>query len=58
LCRLTFFVPQSAGLGIGISILTYAGQIEMGVIADAGLVHDPVTIARDITTELRLLVRL
>lgn len=54
--RITFFVPQSAGLGVGISIFTYAGQIEMGVIADAGLVPDPVAIARDITTELRRLV--
>lgn len=54
--RMTFFVPQSAGLGMGISIFTYAGQIEMGVIADAGLVPDPTAIARDITTELRRLV--
>lgn len=51
--RLTFFVPQSAGLGVGISIFTYAGNIEMGVIADAGLVPDPTAIARDIATELR-----
>lgn len=54
--RLTFFVPQSAGLGMGISIFTYAGQIEMGVIADSGLVPEPTAIARDITTELRRLV--
>jgi WS/DGAT/MGAT family acyltransferase len=54
--RITFFVPQSAGLGMGISIFTYAGRIEMGVIADAGLVPDPTAIARDITTELRRLV--
>ena len=55
--RMNFFVPQSAGLGVGISIFTYAGQIEMGVIADAGLVPDPTAIARGITTELRNLVR-
>jgi hypothetical protein len=30
---------------IGISIMTYAGQIQMGVIADSGLVSDPTTIA-------------
>ena len=54
---LTFFVPQSAMLGIGISIMTYAGQIQMGVIADSGLVPDPVAIARDITRELRRLVK-
>ena len=55
--NLTFFVPQSAGLGIGISIMTYAGYIQMGVIADAGLVSDPAAITRDMTTELRLLIR-
>jgi diacylglycerol O-acyltransferase / wax synthase len=53
--RLTFFVPQSAGLGIGVSIMTYAGQIEIGVIADAGLVPDPAGIGRDITKELDIL---
>ncbi len=54
--RLVFFVPQSAGLGIGISIMTYAGQIQMGVIADAGLIPDPEPITHDIATELRLLI--
>jgi len=57
LSGLTFFVPQSAMLGIGISIMTYAGQIQMGVIADSGLVPDPVAIARDITRELHRLVK-
>jgi WS/DGAT/MGAT family acyltransferase len=58
LVNLTFFVPQSAMLGIGISIMTYAGDIQVGVIADAGLVPEPTAIARDITAELRALVRL
>ncbi len=55
--HLTFFVPQSAMLGIGISIMTYAGQIQMGVITDSGLVSDPLTVARDITRELRELIK-
>ncbi|MFI5286355.1 MAG: wax ester/triacylglycerol synthase family O-acyltransferase [Candidatus Dormibacteria bacterium] len=55
--RMTFFVPQSAMLGIGISIMTYAGQIQMGVIADAGLVPDPLVITRGITEELRKLIK-
>src|ERR1035437_5735476 len=58
LVNLTFFVPQSAMLGIGISVMTYAGDIQVGVIADAGLVPEPAAIARDITAELRALVRL
>ena len=53
--NLTFFVPQSAMLGLGISIMTYAGNIQMGVIADSGLVPDPVTIARQIMREMRTL---
>jgi diacylglycerol O-acyltransferase len=55
--HMTFFVPQSAMLGIGISVMTYAGQIQMGVIADAGLVPDPTAISADITHELRELVK-
>jgi len=55
--HMTFFVPQSAMLGIGISVMTYAGQIQVGVIADAGLVPDPTTISAGITHELRELVK-
>jgi hypothetical protein len=45
-------------LGIGISIMTYAGDIQIGVIADSGLVSDPLAITRDITRELRVLTAL
>lgn len=55
--HMTFFVPQSAMLGVGISIMTYAGEIQMGVIADAGLVPDPTAITHDITEELRALIK-
>jgi diacylglycerol O-acyltransferase len=55
--HMTFFVPQSAMLGIGVSIMTYAGQIQMGVIADAGLVPDPLVITRGVTEELRQLIK-
>ncbi len=36
-----FWVPQSGRLGLGISILSYAGNIYVGVATDAGLVPDP-----------------
>ena len=36
-----FWVPQSGRLAIGISILSYAGNVQVGVAADAGLVPDP-----------------
>ena len=38
---LMFWVPQSGHLGLGVSILSYAGQVWMGVITDEGLVPDP-----------------
>lgn len=39
-----FWVPQSGGIGMGVSILSYDGRIHFGVITDAGLVPDPATI--------------
>lgn len=39
--NLMFWVPQSGRLGLGISILSYAGNIYVGIATDAGLVPDP-----------------
>ncbi len=36
-----FWVPQSGHLGLGVSILSYAGQVRLGVATDAALVPDP-----------------
>ena len=36
-----FWEPQSGGIGMGVSILSYDGRIQFGVITDAGLVPDP-----------------
>ncbi|MEM9385365.1 MAG: wax ester/triacylglycerol synthase family O-acyltransferase [Pseudomonadota bacterium] len=41
---MTFWVPQSGRLGMGVSIMSYAGEVRLGVITDAGLVPDPQTI--------------
>lgn len=38
---LMFWVPQSGRLGLGISILSYASNIHLGVATDAALVPDP-----------------
>ena len=43
---LEFWVPQSGGIGMGISILSYDGRVQFGVITDAGLVPDPARIVR------------
>lgn len=39
-----FWVPQSGGIGIGISLLSYAGEVGFGVVADAHRVPDPAAI--------------
>ncbi len=39
--RLIFWVPQSGDIGLGISILSYAGNVQFGLIADALRVPDP-----------------
>lgn len=53
--KLNFWVPQSGKLGIGFSILSYAGSISIGVIVDAGLVDDPELILDGFKRELDLL---
>jgi diacylglycerol O-acyltransferase len=39
--ELFFWVPQSGRLGLGISIISYAGHVRLGLASDAGLVPDP-----------------
>ena len=53
--KLNFWVPQSGKLGIGFSILSYAGSISIGVIVDAGLVDDPELILDGFKRELAFL---
>lgn len=36
-----FWVPQTGSIGMGISILSYDGQVHFGLITDAKLVADP-----------------
>ena len=36
-----FWVPQSGDIGLGISILSYNGEVRFGVAADRGLCPDP-----------------
>lgn len=38
------WVPQSARLALGISIISYAGNVQVGINTDTGLVPDPETI--------------
>ena len=36
-----FWVPMSGRVGLGVSLLSYAGGVRLGVATDAGLVPDP-----------------
>jgi diacylglycerol O-acyltransferase len=49
--RVMFWVPQSGHLGLGISIISYAGGVMLGVATDAGLVPDPERIVEAFKTE-------
>lgn len=43
-CRITeqmFWVPQAGDIGLGISIVSYAGQVQFGVVADEAIMADP-----------------
>jgi len=40
IARLIFWVPQSGDIGLGLSILSYAGQVQFGLIADYKRVPD------------------
>lgn len=56
--RVMFWVPQSGDIGVGVSILTYAGQVEFGLITDAGLCPDPQAVVDRFEPEFRKLLML
>ena len=41
-----FWVPQTGSIGIGVSILSYDGEVHFGLIADARLIPDPQDVIR------------
>ena len=53
--RAMFWVPQSGRLGLGISILSYAGGVMLGVATDEGLVPDPEKIVDGFEREFKAL---
>lgn len=54
--RFLFWVPQSGDIGMGVSILSYAGRVQFGLIADSGLVPDPERIVDRFGAEFEKLV--
>lgn len=36
-----FWVPQAGDIGLGVSIVSYAGNVQFGVVADEAVLADP-----------------
>jgi diacylglycerol O-acyltransferase / wax synthase len=53
-----FWVPQTGSIGLGISVLTYAGEVQFGIIADRGLIPAPHEIVDGFAPEFERLVLL
>lgn len=56
--RVMFWVPQSGDIGMGVSILTYAGRVQFGLITDEGLCPDPEAIIANFAPEFEKLLML
>lgn len=55
--QMTFWEPQSGGLGIGISIYSYAGELTVGVGSDRNLIAKPEEVTDDVTRAFAELAR-
>ncbi|MDN3922424.1 wax ester/triacylglycerol synthase family O-acyltransferase [Roseateles violae] len=56
--RVMFWVPQSGDIGVGVSILTYAGKVQFGLITDSGLCPDPQAVVDNFAPEFEKLLTL
>jgi diacylglycerol O-acyltransferase / wax synthase len=55
--QMIFWEPESGGLGVGVSIYSYAGAVTVGVISDRNLVEKPGQLTSDIVRAVRDLAR-
>ncbi len=53
--RVLAWVPQIAGMGIGVSVLSYAGAVTVGITTDSGVVADPWELVAGFEAEVALL---
>ncbi|MCL7943307.1 WS/DGAT domain-containing protein [Marinobacter sp. ATCH36] len=56
-CRILeqmFWVPQAGDIGLGVSIVSYAGQVQFGVVADEAVMAHPESFLDDCLQELEL----
>jgi diacylglycerol O-acyltransferase len=54
--RFLFWVPQSGDIGMGVSILSYDGHVQFGLITDRGLCPDPERVIERFGPEFEKLV--
>ncbi|MEM6794654.1 MAG: WS/DGAT domain-containing protein [Acidobacteriota bacterium] len=52
-----FWVPQRANIGLGISIFSFAGEVRIGLYADAAVVPEPAELIADIEAALEHLMK-
>jgi WS/DGAT/MGAT family acyltransferase len=56
--ELMFWVPQSGAIGMGISVLSYDGAVQFGIVVDKHLIDDPENVANRFLTEFEQLLLL
>jgi hypothetical protein len=54
--QVMFWVPQSGDIGVGVSILSYGGGVQFGLITDAKLCDDPQAIIDGFAPEFEKLL--
>jgi len=56
--QIMFWVPQSGDIGVGVSILSYNGGVQFGIVTDDAIADDPHEIIRRFEPEFEKLVLL
>lgn len=56
--RIMFWVPQAGGIGLGVSLLSYAGSVTVGILGDTALLEDPGEMVARFHDELDVLAAL
>lgn len=56
--QIMFWVPQSGDIGVGVSILSYNGGVQFGIVTDDAIVSDPQQIINRFAPEFEKLVLL
>jgi hypothetical protein len=47
-----FWVPQTGSVGLGVSILSYAGTVTVGIAADRNVIREPSDLAEAVEAEV------